>query len=246
MRNCLNCIRLFVFTIIFNQNGVFAQPKVPLEIHPIAPNFYVYTTYHTYKGELFPANGLFIVSSEGVIIIDSPWDTTQFQRLLDTIHSISNKKAVLSIATHFHDDRIGGITFFNTNGISTYTSLLTDSIAASKSIPRAANHFDSDTIFHIGDMEFRTFYPGAGHTRDNIVIWFPKQKILYGGCLIKTPLDSNLGNTDDGDIKEYAQSVGKVLHKFSSARWVVPGHKQWGGIELVKYTLKLAEIAIKD
>ncbi|MBU3744858.1 MAG: subclass B1 metallo-beta-lactamase, partial [Sediminibacterium sp.] len=230
-------IGFFVLTILFNPHAIIAQSKAPLEIHNIAPNIFVYTTYHTYKGELFPANGLFVVSSQGVIIVDSPWDTTQFQPLLDTIYSISGKKAVISIGTHFHDDRIGGIDFFKQNGISTYTSRYTDSILQARSIPRSAFHFERDTVFQMGDTEFRTFYPGPGHTQDNIVIWFPKQKILYGGCLIKTTSDSNLGNTADGDTKEYVQSVRKVKRKYSDAKLVIPGHKQWGGIELVQHTL---------
>lgn len=42
-----------------------------------------------------------------------------------------------------------------------------------------------DTVFRIGNYTFETFYPGEGHTADNIMIWFSAEKILYGAYLIK-------------------------------------------------------------
>ena len=38
----------------------------------------------------------------------------------------------------------------------------------------------------MGQHAFQTYYGGQGHTPDNIVIWFDKEKILYGGCLVKS------------------------------------------------------------
>jgi metallo-beta-lactamase class B len=46
--------------------------------------------------------------------------------------------------------------------------------------------FTHDTTFNIAGVTLQAYYPGAGHTRDNIVVWVPQDKVLFGGCLIKS------------------------------------------------------------
>jgi hypothetical protein len=29
------------------------------------------------------------------------------------------------------------------------------------------------------------FFPGAAHSADNVVVYFPKKRLLFGGCMIK-------------------------------------------------------------
>ncbi len=44
------------------------------------------------------------------------------------------------------------------------------------------------------------FYPGAGHTKDNVVVYFPKERILFGGCFIKDNKATGMGNIADADL----------------------------------------------
>jgi metallo-beta-lactamase class B len=93
----------------------------------------------------------------------------------------------MCISGHFHADRTAGLGYYVSKGIKAYTSLLTDSLSIVNNEPRAQYHFDKDTSFCIGQYSFSTFYPGEGHTKDNLVIWFEKEKILYGDVLLKVP-----------------------------------------------------------
>lgn len=244
MKNMIKytCLKLIGVCYVFSLNAQSVSPK--LVITPIAENFYVYTTYNTYKGVLFPANGLYVVTPEGVLIIDTPWDTTQFQTLLDSIAIKHQQKAVMCLSTHFHEDRTGGLTFFRQSGIATYTTAATDSISAYMGFPRAQFIMAHDTSFQLGNLVMETYYPGPGHTTDNIVCWFPEQRILYGGCLIKSTVDQSLGNTSDGDLKAYASSVKRVNRKYHKAKIIIPGHHDWTDTQSIKNTLKMAK-AIK-
>jgi metallo-beta-lactamase class B len=85
------------------------------------------------------------------------------------------------------------------------------------------------------------YYFGAAHTTDNIVVWIPTEQILFAGCMAKSLNSQNLGNTADGDLKAYPETLRKVIAKFPDARIVIPGHGQYGGIEVLKHTLQLAE-----
>jgi metallo-beta-lactamase class B len=222
------------------------QPtREDLQITHLTDNFYIFTTYNEYNGSRIPANGMYLVTDDGVVMFDTPWDTTQFQPLLDSIKARHNKDVVLCIATHFHEDRTGGFEYYRRRGIKTYTTKLTDAYSKERSKCRAEFLIASDTVFTMGKYSFQTYYPGPGHTPDNIVIWFENEKILYGGCLIKSVEDSSLGNLADANVKAYATTVNNVVKKCRNPKFVIPGHNDWNTTRSLDHTLKMAQ-QLKD
>ncbi len=213
--------------------------KISLSIHKLTADFHVFTTWQSFKGSFFPSNGMYVVTSKGVIMVDTPWDSTQFQPLLDSIQARHGKKVIVCIATHWHDDRSGGLEFYRRKGIATYATLRTDLLAQQHGEKRAEFMITKDTLFRVGQYAFQLYYPGVGHTPDNIVIWFAKQKILYGGCLIKSEEAKDLGNTADADIRAWARSIHNVRERFGKAAYIVPGHQTIGNDRLIDHTLEL-------
>ena len=143
------------------------------------------------------------------------------------------------IATHFHEDRTGGLEYYKARGIKTYTTKQTDELSKEKGMKRAEFLIDRDTSFAIGKYTFQTYYPGQGHSPDNIVIWFDKQKILYGGCMIKSTEATDLGYWGDANVKEWSVSIGKIQQKFKQPKYIITGHQNWSSIESLNHTLKL-------
>jgi len=210
-----------------------------LKISPLTGNFYIFTTFQPIEGNPFPANGMYVVTNAGVVMFDTPWDTSQFQPLLDSIKVRHNKNVVLCIATHSHDDRTAGLEFLTGHGVKTYTSVQTDEICKKRNNKRAQFLFDHDTTFTIGQYSFETFYPGQGHTPDNIVIWCGAEKILYGGCFVKSTEAESLGNLTDANLKEWGNSVSNVQRKYRHIKFIIPGHQGWKSNKSLIYTLKL-------
>lgn len=204
-------------------------------------DFYIYTTYNLYKGEKIPANGMYLVSDEGVVLFDTPWDTSQFQPLLDSIQFHHNKDVIICLATHFHDDRSAGLEYYRSKAIKTYTTLLTDELSKKNNKKRAEFLLTKDTVFHIGQYSFETYYPGPGHTQDNIVIWFKKEKILYGGCLIKSAEDEDLGNLGDADKKEFAHTIHRLQRKCRRPEYIIVGHGDWTNLRSLQHTYEMAK-----
>ena len=237
-------MRLFLTTAIlfFYTNNDFAQqPGANLEISQLTGDFYLFTTYNEYKGNRTPANGMYLVTHDGVVLFDTPWDTTQFQPLLDSIQARHHKNAVLCFATHFHEDRTGGLAYYKRKGIKTYTTRHTDELSQKRGMKRAEFLMDKDTTFTVGQYSFQTYFPGPGHTADNIVIWFEKEKILYGGCLVKSAGDANLGNLADANVKEYATTIKRLQNKCKSPAFIIPGHNDWTNSNSLQHTLEMAE-----
>lgn len=232
---------IILIVVFFVQNLLSQQSEKALNITHLNGDFYVFTTYNLYKGSRIPANGLYLVTKNGVVLIDTPWDTTQFQPLLDSITMRHKSNVVLCIATHFHEDRTGGLEYYTQKGIQTYTTKQTDELSKQRGMKRAKFLLEKDSLFTVGQYSFQTYYPGAGHAPDNIVVWFEREKILYGGCLIKSTEDDNLGNLGDANVKVYALTIQNVLKKCRNPRYVIPGHNGWANVRSVEHTLKMAQ-----
>lgn len=219
---------------------MFGQTNLgKLSIEHMAGDCYVYTTYKNLNGTPFPSNGMYIVTDEGVVLFDTPWDTSQFQPLLDSIYTRHNKKVVLCIATHFHDDRTAGLEYYAGKGINTFTSKQTYLLCKQRNEKKAEHYFIHDTTFTLGKYSFRTHYAGKGHTDDNIVIWCEQVKLLYGGCLVKSTENKGLGNIADANIKEWKKTIKKLIKEYPKPRYVIPGHFDWHDNTALRHTLTL-------
>ncbi len=235
----LSYIGILVFYL--STGSAQIQP-VKLKITPLTYNFFVFTSWKIYGDKPFPSNGLYVLTGEGVILIDTPWDMTQCQPLLDSIQHRHGQKVKLCIATHSHEDRTEGLEYYASQGIKTFTSVQTDKICKERGEKRARFSFKSDTLFNIGEMTFEAFYPGPGHTSDNIVIWFKENKILYGGCFVKSIETNDLGNLADANVDAWHNSITNIQKKFKNPKFIIPGHQDWGSTDALKHTQKLIEL----
>ncbi|MBL7791390.1 MAG: BlaB/IND/MUS family subclass B1 metallo-beta-lactamase [Saprospiraceae bacterium] len=237
-------MKTIILTIacIFSLTQIFGQAeKAKLKITHLTGDFYIYTTYNTYQESQVPANGMYLVTDNGVVMFDTPWDTTQFQPLLDSIKFRHNKIVVMSMATHWHSDKTAGLEYYRQQGIKTYTTILTDEFSKKNNHKRAEFLMKNDTVFNIGQYAFETYYPGEGHTADNIVIWFEKEKILYGGCLIKGVDDKNLGNLSDANVTEYTSTLKNVQKKCRKPKFIIIAHSDWKNTNSLKHSLMMAK-----
>lgn len=233
---------ILTIAFIFSLAKIFGQTENPkLKISHLTGNFYIYTTYNAYQNSLVPANGMYLVTNNGVVMFDTPWDTTQFQPLLDTIRARHNKDVVMCFATHWHSDKTAGLEYYRQQGIKTYTTVLTDEFSKKNDKKRAEFLMTKDTLFNVGQYSFETYYPGEGHTADNIVIWFKKERILFGGCLIKGVDDETLGSLSDANVLEYASTLKNVQNKFRDPRFIIIAHSDWRNINSLKHSIEMAE-----
>jgi metallo-beta-lactamase class B len=71
--------------------------------------------------------------------------------------------------------------------------------------------------------------------------WLPREKILFGGCLVRSANARQLGNLQDAVVDEWDTTITKILNTYPEVETVVPGHGAYGGIELLQHTINLVK-----
>ncbi|MDN3638620.1 DIM/SIM/IMP family subclass B1 metallo-beta-lactamase [Simiduia curdlanivorans] len=230
------------FTLLLVAFSTCAQSGAALDITEIAPGVYMHTSYKIIEGYgQVGSNGLIVVDAGDAYIIDTPWSEADTESLLAWI-AAQGLTLAASISTHSHEDRTAGIELLNSHTVPTYTSELTKSIlfSAGKPIP---THTFKGNEFTLKQGVIELYYPGAGHTADNIVVWLPKNKVLFGGCLVRSHEWKSLGYVGDASIHMWASSVENIKARQYTIDIVVPGHGSVGKVDILDHTIALAKLA---
>lgn len=233
---------LHMLVLLFSLSRAQAQSdEAKLKIEQLSGDFHIYTTYNLYEGTRIPAHGMYLITREGVVLFDTPWDSTQCQPLLDSIQQKHHQAVTVCLATHWHSDRTEGLEYYRKKGIKTFTTVLTDQLCEKHHKKRAQYLITKDTVFNLAPYSFQTYYPGPGHTADNIVIWFPNQKILYGGCLIKGADAEDLGYLGDANTAAYETTLRRVQKKCPNPKFIIVSHSNWRNANSMNHSIKLAQ-----
>jgi metallo-beta-lactamase class B len=208
----------------------------------LSPNVWVYTSTHLVDGlGYYPANGAIVVHGDEALLIDTGWNDADAQVILDAWDRLGKARITRALVTHFHRDRVGGIGALAKRGIPAFGNPLTIGLAIDAGLPAPKPlHEVEKRKVHFGGVE--VYYPGAGHTVDNIVAWIPRDGIIFGGCLVKSTTEPDLGNVTDGDISAYPKTLARVARTYPKARHVIPGHGTFRG-DALAHTLALASAA---
>ncbi len=222
-----------------SDNIVFESDR--LVVKQLSDKAFVHTSFlHTRVFGKVKCNGAIFINKKEAIILDTPTNNDASNELIDWIESDLNAKIVALIPTHFHEDCVGGIAAFEKKKIPSFATTKTIELAKAADIYISSEAFDSQLEVAIGgDVIYNTHF-GAGHTFDNIVSYYPSEKVLFGGCLLKS-IGANKGYLGDADTTEWTNTIKKIQSTYSDVNIVIPGHGMAGDSELLDYTATLFE-----
>lgn len=235
---------IVIATIIFGSSckgpqNLSAYQSDSLTIEQLTKSTFIHTSYlQTESYGQVPCNGMVVINNGEAVVFDTPVDDKAAIELLNWIKNKLRCEVKAVVVTHFHVDCLGGLNTFHNNDVASYANTKTIELAKANSTAFPENGFENSMEIKVGDEKVIIEFPGEGHTVDNIVGYFPSEKVLFGGCLIKAD-GSGKGNLADANTKAWSETVRKVQSKFADAEVVIPGHGKYGGQELLTYTIEL-------
>ena len=248
-----------VFSIPF-LSGQTINISEGLTASKIAEGIYV----HTYDN----SNGIIVVNNGEAIIISTPPSDNATLKLINWTNENLKAKIIGYVIDMWHPDGMEGLDVVQKLGIKSYSSELTRTIAKEKELPVPDIGFDSKLELKVGNEKLICRYFGPAHTSDGIIVWIPKEKILFGGNGIRNYngwvgniADANLDEWSktiepmfgfkmgtfgeswkvsfNSNLNEWSKTIEKVKEEYGSAKIVIPGHGKYGGPELLDYTINL-------
>lgn len=218
-----------------------ATPRADsLVVSEIGPGVWLHTSWRRLPGGIdFPKNGLVVRRGDELWLVDTAWGDELTERLLEWVDGELGMPVTGAIVTHFHDDSMGGTPALDARGIPSWAHPLTLELGVDEGVPlpRPVDRLEVGSSLRMGGME--VFYPGPAHTPDNVVVWLPDLRILFGTCAVRPGTSSALGNTADADLDEWPRSVQRMKDRFTQAEIVVPSHGEIGGPALLDHTIGL-------
>lgn len=229
-----------------------------LELVKLSDDVWLHTTWKTLPTVgPFPSNGLVVAGDGGVVLIDTPWTPEATRTLLEWVDSRLHLPVTDFIATHSHDDRIGGVSVLAPTTTRHALQLTIDRAKADgvelNAEPLAAPY--ARLVLH--GVVVETLYPGPGHAPDNLVVQLRRRQIIFGGCWVRSPASTSLGNLAEADLRSWKE--GLEASRFpddapfcsrdsrpNRPMMVVPGHGGIGGAGLFLHTRDLLEAALSE
>ncbi len=210
-----------------------------------------------------------------LVWVDTPYTPEATATVLDWVHArLGASVSIVEINTGFHIDNLGGNAALIGRGIPVYGSGRTRDLLRTKSAatmrtmaswlaapgykkyrdayekmvfrePTVLFDIEKEQRLEFGGEAVIVYFPGPTHTYDNLVVYFPKRKLLFGGCMIVSADAPRLGYVADGNLTEWGASLRKLEERFPDATLVVPGHGNAGGPDLVRRTMELVEASVR-
>lgn len=224
----------------FKAKEVYKSSK--LIITQVSENSFQHTSYlQTNDFGNVPCNGLIVRSSNEIIVFDTPTNDKSSEELIKWVTEKLNCKIKGIVATHFHDDCLGGLKAFHDHQIPSYAYWKTIAFAKENNFEVPKNSFKNRLILKVGKESTITQFFGEGHTRDNVVSYFMSEDIMFGGCLIKE-LNATKGFLGDANVADWSKTVENVKQRYPNVKIVIPGHGIYGDKGLLDYTINLFKV----
>ena len=225
-----------------------AEVGEDLTVRTLDEGIWLHTTWVDYRGTPFPSHGLLVRRGDALVMIDTAWGDEPTRRLIALAEREIGLPVTLLIATHAHSDRLGGAQAVRDAGGEVFLGAFSMGGEATRWRSSDPELLRKGMVLsvpgrkvEVGGLE--VFYPGPAHTNDNLMVWLPDRRVLFGGCAVQPLERGTLGNVRDADVDAWAPSVERAIERYGDARLVVPSHGEPGGLELLRHTVEVAKAA---
>ncbi|MEO6032042.1 MAG: MBL fold metallo-hydrolase [Burkholderiaceae bacterium] len=213
----------------------------PLQAVQVSPHAW-YVQGHSAVGSRenrnFISNAGFVVTPEGVVVIDALGSPALARALLQTIRRVTPLPVTRVILTHYHADHVYGLQVFKAAGatviaheggreyLNSETARLRLKASIDEGLTEPATHFvpadvwvSGSTSFDVGGMRFEAMHVGPSHTPEDLAVYVPAAGVLFAGDLV---FRGRVPFVGEADSRRWIASLDQLLKL--PVKVIVPGH----------------------
>lgn len=179
--------------------------------------------------EAFNSNAGFVVTGDGVVVIDALGTPALGQALIAAIRSVTDQPIKRVLVTHYHADHFYGLQAFKAIGADVWAHRLGREyiegeegrarleqrrrdldpwVDANTRLVAADVWLEGDTSFRMGDITFELVYLGPAHAPDDMVIVVREDRVIYSGDIL---FIGRIPFVGDADSKRWLSTMEQLL-----------------------------------
>lgn len=188
----------------------------------------------------FISNSGFVITSEGVVVVDALGSPELARRLLGEIRQVTQQPVRWVVVTHYHADHIYGLQVFKSAGAQILAHerareyLNSDTAALrlkasrqdlwpwvddqTKLVP-ADRWIQKTETLRLGGVDFIVEPVGPAHTAEDLVMYVPQRRVLFAGDLV---FRNRIPFVGQADSRQWIVGLERLLQ--FDAQVVIPGH----------------------
>lgn len=235
--------RLCIALIVLFMTGGGAAAGEALRAQSVAPGVWFVqgeAALGSAANRNFISNAGFVVTPQGVVVVDALGSPALAQELLAEIRRITPLPVRYVIVTHYHADHIYGLQVFKDAGAEIVGQqagreyLVSDTarlrLDASRSelfpwvdektrLVAADRWLAADEVLELGGERFLLRHAGPAHTPEDLVVMVESRAVMFAGDLV---FRGRIPFVGQADSSQWIDALGGLLRL--APKVVVPGH----------------------
>lgn len=195
----------------------------------------------TGRGSEGRPNAGFIITGDGVVVVDALASPRQGEALLEVIHGVTRQPVRWLILTHHHPDHTFGAIVFTRAGakviahpdrrtlaseggedalVADWVRVMgLDAMRGFAFADRPDRPVTGVDTLRLGGRMIVVSHPASGHTPGDLMVWLPQERVLFAGDLL---VEDGVTMVVDGSARALTVALDSIERL--SPRIVVPGH----------------------
>lgn len=194
----------------------------------------------TYENQAFNNNQAFVVTDEGVVLIDSGPSRQVARRIAQAVAGVTDQPVRWVINSGSQDHRWLGNAYFADEGagiialkrtaetqarfagqhMTRLKGILRDRLEGTRPMPAPAPVDADRHAVNLGGVDFELIYAGDAHFPGDVLVWIPSEETVFAGDIVY--LDRMLGIHPWSDIRGWLDAFAAL--EALGPRHVIPGH----------------------
>lgn len=190
--------------------------------------------------EGFISNAGFIITDEGVVVFDALGTPSLADLLLTKIRSVTDKKIIKVIVSHYHADHIYGLQVYKDLGAQIIAPKgVMDYLSSPEAEERIEERrfslepwvnettylvtpdviIDKAMEFKSGELTFKLDLLGAAHSEGDLTLYVEPDRVLFSGDII---FEGRVPYLGDANTKTWLETLTQM--ETSKVKALIPGH----------------------